>query len=290
MKRSLIKNSRSISLEEAKPYVPTIKDSTTDADVIDLLRNADTMPEDSRVGSDKIHVSSLMNHFCPRREWLKRNVGYVAPKSASAATRLVWALGRAAESHVRSQLLSSMLGNAFGIWSCTRCDARESEARLHEFKRCECGGTFDRYGETVVEDEELGLIGSVDFVWVHRDFFNVVEIKSMNAREFDLLKKAKADHMNQVEMYRWLLHRSGKKVFRAEVVVVAKDFVKGSPYQKFESKIVATARPQIFKVVKDDVALARGKEKPKRLAACHDASTSVARACEACSACFSVSD
>jgi hypothetical protein len=277
---------RSISFD-----FPRVEDHEEHAkiDLVDIVRSADSKPDVSRVGSDLIHVSSVIGDFCPRREWLKREIGYYVPHSVSGAMRIVWALGRSAEHHVREQLLTTLRGNAFGRWGCTRCAAEDEDARQYHFKQCECGGTFDRYIEAEIVDEETQVTGSVDFVWIHRDSFNFVEIKSMNKKDFDLLKKVKADHMNQVEYYRWLFHRNGFKVNRAEVIVVAKDFVMGSPYKLFRSERVATAQPMIVGATKDDVELSRGDEMPKRIQQCASPEAPRAKVCEACSLCFNMS-
>jgi len=256
--------------------------------LVDIIKSADAAPDEARAGGDLIHVSSIINDFCPRREWLKREIGYSVPRFVNGALRVVWKLGRSAEEHVRDQLLTTMRGNAFGRWACDRCDAVEEEARQYFFKQCECGGKFDRYVEAQIVDEETGVTGSVDFVWIHRGFFNIVEIKSMNKRDFEALTKCKADHMNQAEYYRWLYHQNGFKVNRAEVIVVAKDYVVGSIYKSFASERVTTARPLIVSATKDDVELARGDELPPRISQCSSPSSPRAKVCDGCSLCFSM--
>lgn len=279
------RNRRSIKIDFA--HVEDHQDHSA-IDLASIIHAADAKPDESRIGGDLIHVSSIIGDFCPRREWLKREIGYSVPRNVNGALRVVWKLGRTAEEHVREQLLTTLRGNAFGRWACDQCSAVEEEARQYYFKQCACGGKFDRYVEAQIVDEEAGVTGSVDFVWIHRDFFNVVEIKSMNKTEFESLKKCKADHMNQAEFYRWIFHRNGFKVNRAEVIVVAKDYVVGSIYKVFSSERVSTARPLIVSATKDDVELARGEKMPARVMQCASPSSPRAKGCEACSLCFSL--
>jgi len=269
---------------------PQIEDheSHVDIDLVGIIRSADAQPDRSRDGGELIHVSNIIGDFCPRREWLKREIGYDVPRTVNGAMRIVWALGRAAELHVREQLLTRLRGNAFGRWGCDRCSAIEEVARRYHFKQCECGGKFDRYHEAQIIDEESGVTGSADFIWIHRGFFNVVEIKSMVKHDFEALKKCKADHMNQAEFYRWILHRNGHEVHRADVIVVAKDYVNESPYKMFSSERVATARPTIVSATKSDVELARGDELPDRVAQCASPDSPRAKICDACSLCFNM--
>tara|TARA_R110000803_G_scaffold149256_2_gene214679 strand:- start:53 stop:901 length:849 start_codon:yes stop_codon:yes gene_type:complete len=281
--------SRRIDLSNQEE-VPTVTDEH-DVDLGNILRSQDAQPDETRVGQDYLHVSALLGGFCARREWLKRNVGYQHNNQVSGGMRIVWALGRAAETHVRDQLLKTMRGNAWGRWGCTHCDAIDG-ARMYRANTGHsdlCEGTLDVYHEPQLIDERNKITGSTDFVWQHRGKLNIIEIKSMNKKEFDTMTRVKGDHMNQAEVYRYLLVKNGHQVDRADVIVVAKDFVFGSPYKVYASDKNPDARPRVSLLIEDAARDAMQEDMPNKLPQCSARDSSRARGCEACSLCFDIS-
>lgn len=262
--------------------------------IAEVLSGQDAIPQHSRVGSDYIHLSSLLN-LCIRREYLARTFD-PAVESPTSAQRIMWKIGRALESHVRESYLRSEYGKAmYGIWRCA-CGHTQYTGRMQSNTKCErCYKGVDNYHEYTVRDDTLKIIGNPDLLLMGKDnALTVVEIKSMTKTSFDPLGSALPDHVLQASGYAYLLHRAGFKVRDA-----VKVFYVRKEYQPFcrvykEYDVRWKDQKQILDSAFDQVASLReaekGEEIPKRLNACVSLHDRIPKKCPLGSQCFMVGE
>lgn len=219
----------------------TIHTQYKDGLLSSIITAEDAKPDDTRLGrGDYIHASSLLS-FCPRRHLYAQAEGGTQ-KSVDGAMRIVWKLGRAAESHVRGQLIAATGGaGIYGQWSCP-C-GRASYEGLHSSTHpaCPtCGKHPEGYSETLLLDEEYGVSGNPDFIMLIGGEFVIVECKSINREAFGKLLAPTADHALQSLLYRRLLQRKPERLAGVPVapytlvLYISKDYQWGkSPYREF---------------------------------------------------------
>jgi hypothetical protein len=266
--------------------------------VSSCVRLMDSEPEKSRAGGELVHVSSLINgDWCPRAHLINLAHSQDHYENALPQMRIVWALGRAAEQHVRSQFIRAHgKHRVIGRWSC-QCRKSKIEGLGSEAASCQtCGKHINNYGELVLRDEALGLIGSPDLVFVAEDGgYEVVEIKSIKKDGFAELIGPKPDHVMQCYGYVDFLRRTTNKRVNGRVLYVAKDFInpKQSPYREYliDAHFEATAS-QVYDGLKSTLAKMREHQQsntlPERLDACSSPASKRARNCTACTLCFSL--
>jgi predicted RecB family nuclease len=260
----------------------------------------DSVAEKSRVGKQYTHVSSLIG-LCPRRHLLAFTSGVERSSVPKPSMRLVWALGRAAEHHARTQFLAA-LGNAgvLGTWTC-KCGHAKKEGEYSEVPKCpKCLKKLDRYTEAGLFDHDNRIVGSPDLLYVRPDNskVRVVEIKSMNKKDFEALDKPKEDHVHQAMGYNELLRINGYNVDDSiTVLYVCKDFQWSKPYKEFSvertdhyDSILNSMWSRALMVADGIRAKDAGEDVqfPARLQPCSSPTSSVAKSCDMCSLCFSI--
>ena len=243
--------------------------------------------EQSRIASDYIHVSSLLN-FCPRRLWLALNDNQNVIEVPRSADRVVWAMGRAAEHHVRTQIIHALnFEQAYGRWTC-KCEQSIQTGHFPKNITClTCNGPLDRYIELSLFDHELRIVGNPDLILIIiGGKATIVEIKSINKREFDELKTPKASHVFQGTAYHRLFRGSFELEDAIAIIYVCKDYTFKSPYKEF-----SVPYQQLDNIVErafDEVRLFRETQSlPQRLEVCSSMQTSTAKNCALCVNCFS---
>jgi hypothetical protein len=185
----------------------------------------DRIPEVSRFSEDHgyTHVSSLVDDFCARQYVIARQHGVEVRRSPTGANRIVWRIGHALEDHVLRNV-----------------------ERYH--------GHMQILRDVQLADEEHRVFGRPDaVVRVDERVAVVVEVKTMNIRDWEQLERPLQTHVLQAAMYRWLMQRNWPDhLYRFEsecgqvgttvdlwphshviVIYVAKDFTRGSPYKEF---------------------------------------------------------
>jgi len=262
-----------------------------------ILGAQDTLADVARNESEYVHVSTLIR-ACPRQVILSNRHGGQEVKRVEAGDRLIWALGRAAESHARRVLAAALPAHAYGIWTC-RCGQRSFEgtfkAALEVGGNCShCDTPLDQYREVLLIDEQRKVLASPDFLLVYGTKFIPVEFKSINKEGFDEQKEkpdAQADHELQVLYYRRILQRGGKDVPYAIIVYVRKDFKWGSnPYLEFRPTENGRTTPSLdnMDIRAEAIRDARGAGPiPEKLGVCSSPITPRAKACGMCAMCFS---
>lgn len=253
-----------------------------------LVEASDAQPDTSRVAPGYIHVSSLLR-FCPRLYRLAATDGITINDLPRPADRIMWALGRAAESHVRRAVIEQLgRERIYGLWQCL-CGQVAIEGPYERRVCLHCQSPASNFGEAPVFDHDLRISGSPDLQLIEPGGRRVVEIKSMNKKDFDALTGPKPDHVFQCTSYIDLLRRSGVAVQDLGIIFyVCKDYAFRSPYKEFHVE-AETMRMQID-AARASVALLRSAENgdglPPKLAVCQSPASPTARQCPGCANCF----
>lgn len=278
----------SITDASSKSIVPTEAGRVEGINLISILSQHDREVEPRREGLSSIHVTAALSaDFCERREWIIRHYETAAGNNTPfSSQRIIWALGRAAERHVRDTLLLSLKGNAVGVWSCA-CGREYHRGQYDAEKQCgTCSTPLDNYGEHQAMSPSGNVSGSIDFLYRDEmNYYAVLEIKSIQKADYEKLTSPLTSHRDQCSFYVYLLRLRGIRVRKASVLYVAKDAVAGSPYKTFDIPLETPAS-----VVKahQDAERAFQEEIPEKRSGCSTPSSPVARKCSQCAMCFSL--
>lgn len=288
---------RKVAVEPATKEWPSDAIKEGDGFVSAVVRVMDSTPEASRAGSAVIHVSALVNgDFCPRAHLIHERYAQGQSASVLPQMRIVWALGRAAEMHVRNQFIAAHgRHRVIGKWRC-RCGESEATGEGTHSSLCQtCGGPLDIYGELDLYDPALNVGGHPDLVFLTRSCdLEVVEIKSIKKDAYEALTKAVPEHVLQCRSYCRMLGKSlPGRTIRGRVFYVAKDFVRPGlpPYREFP---IGPAQAEQADMVLDALATDAEEVKihsaagtlPPRLSLCSDLGAPRAKKCTACGLCF----
>lgn len=289
---------RRASRQGEAPPVP-IPETHGENFVTSKVWSMDAKPETIRGGAGYIHGSSLIG-LCPRRQCLTTLAGAAGVKVPRSADRLVWAIGRAVEAHIRTQFITAMdRVGVVGVWSC-KCGKTKTEGIFVRRSKCEvCRGSLLKYGELSLLDHDARIAGNPDLMYLRPDTLKLrtVEIKSINKKEFDALTAPKADHVTQSMIYRRLAARNEMDVDNSTTIIYGcKDYsFRGSPYREFYVPVLPQHEAQLDRMWADAGAVKaflKGMEEegtatlPPRLALCTSALTTTAKGCDQCGACF----
>lgn len=255
-----------------------------------------------RATSDYIHVSSLIG-MCPRQYALMAQMGDVLGDRIGTAHQVMWALGRAAENHIRDSYIRHVdFKGVLGRWTC-RCGSSIHEGRYESDLQCgTCKTVLDRYREFVLVDEECGVIGSPDLVFELNGKVYVVECKSIKGGEgtnahkgFDALDMPLGDHVFQARMYTHLLKLAGYDVADELIIIyVNKDFQirNDRVLKEFHVDVSApehqAAIDRALFEAKEVMDYLRGKGPLPERVLCEDDSGARATKCPAATRCFSI--
>lgn len=275
-----------------------------------LVERCDNMPDEERVHSDYIHVSSMVG-WCDRKYVLqarsKAQIPSYTARSVTGAHRIVWALGRAAEKHVRESIIRSVdFRGVFGNWKCV-CEKSEHAGFYNERMTCQfCKGKLRTYHEFTLFDDDNHVCGNPDMLIVRRKRIYPVEIKSLTNSEsankmkrgFDTIIQPFGDHTFQVDAYHYMLERcfdggpEGQDLLPGDKVMVLyvnKDFKWGSPYKEYWMRAVEPKRKQ---AIRREFAKARnvfnsihGGPLPERKL-CKHSTCDLAKKCPVAQECF----
>ena len=265
----------------------------TGGSLIALVQKIDGRAEPTRFREGYVHLSSLIGG-CARAHVLAIKDGMEQHRQARAAQRIVWAIGRAVEFHVRMSIIEALnFEGVLGQWSCP-CRALSHEGWHRERKCRKCGHLADHYSELACYDHEARIVGSPDLVLRVDGMLLPIEIKSIALKYFDELVEAQAGHLIQVHSYKKLLGPvaadfGAKGVFDAPAIFyAAKDFsFKGIPYKEFRVPS-STALESSIRLVWEQAKAIRDAEHtlPKRLTACANCDAPTAKKCPVAVSCF----
>lgn len=209
-----------------------------------VVSDEDRKPSTRRPAIKKyIHVSELIRGVCIRKIILQNRLGIYDEEDVTGGHRVVWALGRAVESHVRNSFIAQTKGlGVLGKWSCKCGHVKFTGFQTKNVQFCpKCNTACLNYNELRFVDETVGVVGHPDFILkLDGNKLVIVEIKSIKAKTtsggvgFDDLDQPIADHTMQAAIYRFLAKNMGYDV-HDEVIVFycTKDFKWGSPYKEY---------------------------------------------------------
>lgn len=259
----------------------------------------DSTPELTRVGKQYTHVSALLG-ICPRRHLLAHIHSLERTKSVNASMRLVWALGRAAETHVRTQFIDAMQRmTIIGTWAC-KCGHTKRDGFYKDVPSCgKCRTKPTQYKECPLFDHDARITGSPDLLYARPDNgkVRVVECKSIKKDEFEKLTKPKADHVLQGMAYNELLRINGMPQDSSiTVIYICKDYQFTSPYKEFEVERTGEHNDRLSMMWDSANVIASGIRNnaegkrvtiPDRLSVCYTEEATTAKNCDCVGLCFS---
>lgn len=255
-----------------------------------LVQQQDDQPEARRVRPGYIHASSLLS-FCPRMWRIATVEELELMEHPRAAMRVVWAMGRAAEHHVRTSVITSVgMENVIGLWTCP-CRSTQHDGLGDRTRTCpRCRLPLLTYNERPVWEHDLRIVGNPDLqLWLWEKV-QVVEIKSLNKTAFDVLSRPERDHVFQVNQYGRMLRAAGVPVHDTAIIFyVCKDFRWDSPYKEYH-----VGREELDGVIAaqwEQVRHYRAHERdgsyPARLTVCSHTGAPTAKNCPVVVSCFS---
>ena len=281
-----------------------LSDYTQEGYLVSKVLEQDRIPETVRGGRGMLHATSLLD-MCPRYYHLKILIDKKRYSTPRSDDRIVWAIGRAVEKHIREQYINSVSAQGvIGDWGCLcgKTRYKGAIADITTYKCYKCDHTIKHYGELTLMDEDASLAGNPDLLYTRPDNkkVRVVEIKSMNKKRYDALKSPVANHVWQALIYRRLLAKNGYSPDDyVSIVYGCKDYsFKGLPYREFtikcdesHEKVLDTMWEQAvkLKLFTEKVESGDSPELPERHKLCDSMFASKASHCDECTACFGVS-
>lgn len=260
--------------------------------IIKKLAAADRVPVKDRTATydGYVHVSSIVD-LCARKYAIVSKEEMQPTKSVSGGMKVVWAMGRAIEKHVRDSLMSTHHKNNFvGIWSCL-C-GEQTFSGVGHIRNCTCPlkKPMDNYNEYTLFDHELKVVGNPDLITQYKNVGLITEVKSMNKKQFDALEEPIITHILQAMWYPYLAHKIGLPVYPIiSIVYVTKDFIFGSPYKEFHIDTREERYVKAFESMLEELTELRKFEEtgvlPKRTM-CQSDRSAMAKECPACFDCF----
>lgn len=267
--------------------------------ITQAVLSMDSIPETVREGKGYMHGSSLIG-ICPRKVVLANIDPSTNVQKAMSGMRIMWALGRAAEHHVRTQfILAKNFKGIIGHWKCN-CGESMTTGLFDSGRKCHiCRSKHTHYNEMPLMDHANRVVGNPDMLYFRPDNqkVRVVEIKSIRKVGFDTLETAEPNHIMQAAIYRRLAMVNDFDVDdTVTIFYVCKDF---SPkvYNEYHVKITDSITKQVDLMFADakkvtEFLTARengGKpELPEKLKVCSSISSTTAKNCPRCTLCFSM--
>lgn len=263
--------------------------------IIGQLGRQDRRPEPSRVHAGYIHASSL-GTMCGRKHQLANRLNFQgAVERVTGGHRVMWAIGKAIETHVRDSYVVQTGGaGVWGDWVCDCGHHRVSGTTPGVSARCaHCRTVPSHYREHTLQDDVHGIMGNPDLVLLEGGRMLVVEIKSIKAKgdtqSFESISRngPMPDHVLQASIYRRMLRDLGYPVSNLVVVFYcSKDFKWGNPYKEWavlvqdDDPLVQTLLDRARDVHEDDSS---GALMPRM---CTDPNSGKAKACPLLTQCF----
>jgi hypothetical protein len=268
--------------------------------ISNCVKAFDVSPDPPRMNEEYTHVSALVNGICPRAFYLAQKFGISGTESIKPGVRMIWAMGRAVEQHIRKAIIATAPEAAYGVWTCdcgkTTMAGTGAEAMLVSCLRF-CGSPLCNYREITLKDDERQVAGNPDMPVMYGGRLTVLEIKSINAKGFDEKladNRPDTDHALQALYYRRMLDRKGIPVSDKAIVLYGlKDYKWGvSPYLEFavreDDSGYRTGMDQMDALAVSIAEARKANRAPGRLPLCSTHDTKVAKGCAMCSVCFSL--
>lgn len=271
----------------------------------DLLSKAlhkyDNIPQVIRTPQTKesyIHSSSLPD-FCARRAAILIEESRQPKEYVNGGNKIVWAMGRAVESHIRTALIESLGKHRFfGLWKC-KCGTTSHEGRYSSSRTCPiCKTSLYEYNELTLLDEELRISGNPDLIFITDEkALMPIEIKSIKKgaesegdKSFMGLKDPSTNYAKQLCRYSYLLKRQGHKVSSVgKIIYACKEYMFKTPYKEFSIEV---NKPEYLASFNEEVEQLlefnkyRDTDKLPERVFCKSMFSKLAKDCPACNTCF----
>lgn len=208
-----------------------------DGPLVRALVREESQPQAERVGGEYLHVSALLSK-CLRYQYLARSHA-VPVERTYPGMRVVWAMGRAMEAHIRQALIRSGQFRIMGGWECVHghaYDERDEPGMLpRPVTGCrQCGETRWTYKEFTLRDTVRKIVGNPDLLIDTDTGLRVVEIKSINSDGWARLDGPVHDHVIQAAAYQRLLRQLGETVDPQVTILYGhKDAARETPFREF---------------------------------------------------------
>lgn len=258
------------------------------------LSSWDRRPEEKRTNpGNYMHVSSLVRATCPRQAVLEvQSTGARGQRGSYAVERIVWALGRAAEKHVRNGLEAANPGLLFGGWRCP-CGALHVTMTHAPLAPCGVCGKAAEYEEPELISDDALLLGHTDALFATAPGkLGVMECKSICKADFEALEAPQADHALQAALYRRMAAEMLGEDRVSETITifyVCKAALRASPYKVFPLE-PARSRQQtvdmLWQFAQERKRHVQAGTLPPRVSACTSMLAKRAKGCSECAACF----
>lgn len=240
------------------------------------------------------HVSDVI-HKCVRKLALTRRLGVLNPSDRMPEGQsLTFAQGDAIHDYVKKRFIDGYPDRVWAQWSCPCGDTTVGPvtyARRPKKPCTNCGKVPATHVEYALFDEEYEVVGSPDLVLYLDEFpaYYVDEIKSMTAKQWDVLERPVPDHVIQSTFYWFLMRKLGySMVDQLSITYVKKEWSFKWPYKEFIVKPLENEK--VLDPFLDDLkALVDARDPgaplpPRVFCATQDAPE--AKKCSVCVSCF----
>jgi hypothetical protein len=294
--RNLLNNLSGRVLNPRQPQLPNLPAPLPSDLVCSVLDAQDTVPERDRSSQPGyMHVSSLTDMMCPRRYAILVREERPIYRSVTGGHRVMWNIGRSVEAHIRTQYLrGTRRRGVFGKWACP-CGEEERMGFYAADRRCgTCNKPLSVYRELALFDHDAKIVGNPDMLLDYAERLVVVEIKSMNAKQWDEIKNPLGNHVFQAGMYRHLLALNGYQTHnQVSILYCTKDFKWGSPYKEFHVDVTTPERVRLFENARDYARMLAGHAAAGTLPPrerCDTTTSKEAQSCPVVASCFNARD
>ena len=265
----------------------------TETILSDAVYANDNLLEDRRqdVYTGYIHVSSLIGSVCPRKLKICADEGLKPKDAVDGNMRIVWAMGRAVETHIRDSIISTNRSESYGKWSCP-CEKTVTTGFGDEIVTCNtCGKAANRYVEFTLEDHEARIVGNPDFLYMVEGKLLPTEIKSKEASAWDELEAPEPNHVSQVLCYYRILKRMGLPVWdKVALIYARKKYMWGkSPYKEYHVSVGEEQESQLDRLWEKACNIRESFAKdtlPEKHSLCTSLTTTKAKNCDCLASCF----
>lgn len=261
----------------------------------DILHKARVETRPARVG-EFVHVSDLLAR-CIRKFALSETLGHSKPpQGVSIAAAITYAQGEVIHDVVRARAAVGGPRTVWGNWKCLCGSTRTNTPCFYEVVKdttCPtCRSSLTTYVEVSMFDRENMIVGNPDLLLWLPDLqaLYIEEIKSIAPDAWKELVRPDPDHVIQVLFYWYLMRLNGYRITnRVSIIYFTKGFTfRGDPWKEFtlDAEKEVHRLGLYLEMARQLKAFRAGGELPNRSADCPTETTTKAKNCEHCRACF----
>lgn len=268
------------------------KDEEVLSSILAKVRNTTRKP---RLGPH-LHVSDLISKCARKRAIVERNDVPLPVTKLTLMDALTFRQGDAIHDVIKERAAAGGPSLVWGRWRCqcgshrvnTPCTSDEVDRSV---VCANCEQTADVYEEAEFVDSELQVVGHPDLLLWFSDLsaFYVTELKSISSDQFKELVRPKPEHVIQVLMYWYIMHRQGRTLIdTVSLLYITKGYTfRGVPYKEYLIDVPSSLKrlEPYLEDAKAILAARKGGELPPRVT-CAARESPDARCCEVVDLCF----